>query len=72
MQTQKILGAGQGALSSKELEILLAPPKQKSRRHLLRQAKNIMSTYWAHWFLGFVAGYLAAALLAAPHWRQIQ
>ncbi|WP_192903042.1 hypothetical protein, partial [Pelotomaculum propionicicum] len=65
--------------SSKELEILLAPPKQKSRRHFryrmpawLGRVKNVMSTYWAHWFLGFVAGYLVAALLAAPHWRQIQ
>jgi len=38
----------------------------------LRRLNEIAATYWAHWFLGFVAGYLLAALVAAPHWRQVQ
>lgn len=37
----------------------------------LRKLDEIAATYWAHWILGFVAGYLLAALVAAPHWRPV-
>jgi len=30
---------------------------------------KMISSYWTHWVLGFAAGYILAAVVAAPYWE---
>lgn len=42
--------------------------KRRPRAKAAKRARY-RTPAWVHWMLGFTAGYLLAALAAAPHWR---
>lgn len=63
-----------GEVAINETKRLKSQAKRRRYRSpaWFRKLNEIAATYWAHWILGFAAGYLLAALVAAPHWRHGQ